>query len=81
MRTLIEQLDFIINSEETSAIVPLAQYVRSRSLPGREAPAPVEPFFLTLLKVKPDSTEGILLSLLKAYMDEHPEDFSKIEVS
>lgn len=79
--SLYELLDNVIYFEPNSELLPLAQYVRSRALPGHPSPPNVEPYLLPLLKVQPGNVQAALLAMLKAYMDEHPEKFMKYEVA
>lgn len=79
-RTLYEMLDAVVYYDQGNSILPLAQYVRSRLLPGQPVPPRVEPFLSALLRVNPGTVEDALLAMLKAYMDEHPEKFMKFEV-
>jgi hypothetical protein len=78
--SLIERLDNAIPSAEGD-LLPFLKYLRSRLLPGRDVPAHLEPGVLMLLGVSPGSISCTVLSYLKAYMDEHPESFSRIEIT
>jgi len=79
-RTLYEMLDAVIYYDPGNSVLPLAQYVRSRLLPGHPAPPRLEPYLSVLLRVNPGTVEDALLALLKAYMDEHPERFAKFSL-
>jgi hypothetical protein len=78
-RTLYEMLDAVVYYDQGNSILPLAQYVRSRLLPGHPAPPRLEPYLSVLLRVNPGTVEDALLAMLKAYMDEHPDRFMRFE--
>jgi hypothetical protein len=79
-RTFYERLDYLIYYDQGNSVLPLAQYVRSRLLPGHPVPPSVEPFLSILLRVNPGTVEDALLAMLKAYMDEHPEKYARFNL-
>lgn len=78
--SFIERLDNVILSGDDGDLMPLVQYLRSRLLPGRDILVTLEPSLSALLRVQPNSIKGMLIGVLKLYMDEHPESFGKLEL-